>query len=83
MAIAEAAGAEAYITGEIHSRIDTEYGRSKFAEVERFAADSSMALIGGSHAASEFVVMRNEMRAWFRERCAVETTLLPEQHWWR
>ena len=35
---AEASGAAAYITGEIHSRIDTEYGHRKFADVERFAA---------------------------------------------
>lgn len=77
MAIAEAAGAQAYLTGEIHSRIDTDYGQAKFTEVERFAADSSMALLGVSHAASEFLVMQNEMRAWFRERFAVETVLLP------
>ncbi|MEJ7758574.1 MAG: hypothetical protein WKF55_03155 [Gemmatimonadaceae bacterium] len=35
---AEASGAAAYITGEINSRIDTEYGHRKFADVERFAA---------------------------------------------
>jgi putative NIF3 family GTP cyclohydrolase 1 type 2 len=83
MAIAEAAGAQAYITGEIHSRIDTEYGHTKFAEVERFAAASAMALLGVSHAASEFLVMRNEMRAWFSERFAVQAIPLAEEHWWR
>jgi hypothetical protein len=36
-----------------------------------------------SHAASEFLVMQNEMRAWFSDRFAVATTLLPEAHWWR
>ena len=83
MAAAEAAGAQAYVTGEIHSRIDTEYGRTKFANVERFGASSSMALLGVSHAASEFLVMQNEMRAWFADGCAVDTVLLPETSWWR
>jgi putative NIF3 family GTP cyclohydrolase 1 type 2 len=83
MAIAESAGAQAYITGEIRARIDTEYGHSRFADVERFAASSSMALMGVSHAASEFLVMRNEMRAWFAERFTVNTVPLPETHWWR
>ena len=72
-----------YLTGEIHSRIDMDYGRSKFAEVERFATTSGMALLGVSHAASEFLVMRNEMRDWFGARYQVEVTLLPEAHWWR
>jgi len=83
MAEAEAAGAQAYITGEIHSRIDTEYGHSKFEAVERFAETSAMALLGVSHAASEFLVMKRDMRAWFSNRFAVETVLLPEQQWWR
>jgi putative NIF3 family GTP cyclohydrolase 1 type 2 len=80
---AEAAGADAYITGEIHSRIDTEYGHTKFAEVERFAAATRMALLGVSHAASEFLVMDREMQAWFRQRFRVATVPLPETHWWR
>jgi putative NIF3 family GTP cyclohydrolase 1 type 2 len=80
---AEKAGAEAYITGEIHSRIDTEYGHRKFADVERFAATTRMALIGVSHAASEFLVMDREMQPWFRQRFAIGTVALREPHWWR
>ena len=83
MSNAEAAGAQAYITGEIHSRIETEYGRAKFAEVGRFAATTTMSLLGVSHAASEFLVMKSEMRDWFKARCDVKTELLPEAHWWR
>ncbi len=83
MSVAEELGAQAYITGEIHSRIETEYGRTKFADVERFAAGTSMALLGVSHAASEFLVMQRDMRAWFTERYAVETSPLSETHWWR
>lgn len=80
---AEAAGADAYITGEIHSRIDTEYGHRKFADVEQFAATTRMALLGVSHAASEFLVMDREMQSWFKERFAIATIPLREAHWWR
>jgi putative NIF3 family GTP cyclohydrolase 1 type 2 len=80
---AEALGAQAYITGEIRSRIATDYGRAKFAEVESFAHQTGMALLGVSHAASEFLVMRNEMQAWFKTRVADAVTPLSEPHWWR
>jgi len=79
---AEAAGAEAYITGEIHSRIDTEYGHRKFASVEQFAATTGMALLGVSHAASEFLVMEREMR--LGSKSALPLRRYPrEPHWWR
>lgn len=80
---AEELGADAYITGEIHSRIDTDYGRLKFADVEQFAQSTRMSLIGVSHAASEFLVMQREMPTWFKERFAVGTVPLAESHWWR
>jgi putative NIF3 family GTP cyclohydrolase 1 type 2 len=80
---AEALGAQAYITGEIHSRIATEYGRARFAEVEEFARQTGMALLGVSHAASEFLVMRNEMQAWFKSRVVDPVKPLSEPHWWR
>lgn len=83
MQIAEDMGAHAYITGEIHSRFDSDYGRQRFAEIERFAQSTRMALIGVSHAASEFMVMQQEMQSWFRQRFAVETVPLAESHWWR
>ena len=80
---AEQLGAQAYITGEIHSRIATDYGRAKFGEVEAFARQTGMALLGVSHAASEFLVMRNEMHSWFTSRVVVPVTPLSEPHWWR
>ncbi|HXT16196.1 MAG TPA: Nif3-like dinuclear metal center hexameric protein [Gemmatimonadaceae bacterium] len=80
---AERLGAQAYVTGEIHSRIDTEYGRRKFAAVEGFAESTRMALFGVSHAASEFLVMDREIQPWFTERFDVATVPLREEHWWR
>lgn len=83
MAVAQERGAHAYITGEIHSRIDSDYGRTKCADVVAFAASTPMALLGVSHAASEFLVMQHNMREWFTERFGVRAVPLPETHWWR
>ncbi len=80
---AEARGAQAYITGEIRARIDSDYGRARFAAIEQFAASTSMALLAVSHAASEFLVMGTVMQRWFTDRYTVSTVLLPESHWWR
>lgn len=80
---AEARGAHAYISGEIRSRIDSDVGRTRFAAVEAFARETTMALFGVSHAASEFLVMQTAMRQWFTDRYPIPTVLLPESHWWR
>lgn len=80
---AEAHGAQAYLSGEIHVRIEGEYGRSKYARVRDFAQTTTMALIGVSHAASEFLVMQRDMAPWFEREFGVRAMLLPEQHWWR
>jgi hypothetical protein len=42
-----------------------------------------MALLGVSHAAYEFLVMKNHMVEWFRKECGVFAEALPEAHWWR
>jgi hypothetical protein len=55
----------------------------KFAAFEQFATTTRMALLGVSHAASEFLVMNRGMQVWFRERFAVATIPLREPHWWR
>lgn len=77
------AGAQANITGEIHSLIATDFGRAKFADVEDFERQTGMTLLGVSHAASEFLVMRNEMQAWFKSRVVEPVTPLSKPHWWR
>ncbi len=79
----ESRGAHAYVSGEIHSRIDSDIGRTRFAVVEQFARETTMALLGVSHAASEFLVMQSAMRTWFADRYPIPTVLLPESHWWR
>jgi putative NIF3 family GTP cyclohydrolase 1 type 2 len=83
MAEAERLGADAYLTGEIHVRIEGERGRANFAEVQRFARDTTMTLIGVSHAASEDLVMRTQLARWFRQHVPVPYTTVAEPEWWR
>ena len=76
-------GARAYVTGEFRARVDTEFGRKRFAEMEAYAAKSSMSLVGVSHAASEFLVLRTQVAPWIREEFGLEAHLLPPTRWWR
>lgn len=48
-----------------------------------FAATTSMSLIGVSHAASEFLVMKTQMVDWFTQNCDVKAMTIPYSHWWR
>jgi hypothetical protein len=83
MAAAEKLGAQAYLTGELHVRIEGDYGRRKFAEVESFAATTSMTLVGVSHAASEHLVIETQFARWFAETLGITLRPIRETHWWR
>ncbi|WP_433718699.1 Nif3-like dinuclear metal center hexameric protein [Actinoplanes sp. CA-051413] len=83
MAAAEDHGAQAWLTGEIHVRIEGDYGRRKYAGVRAFAAGTTMTLIGVSHAASEQLVLRTQLSRWFAERHSLTPHLLDEPQWWR
>jgi putative NIF3 family GTP cyclohydrolase 1 type 2 len=80
---AQARGVQAYISGEIHCHINTEYGRMRFQQMMDYVNDTSMSLLGVSHAASEFLVMRNEMSEWFQHRFNLPSYCIAESHWWR
>ncbi len=80
---AEALGAHAYVTGEIHCHIDNDYGRAKYAQVMDYIATSRMSFIGVSHAASEHLVMERQMVPWFRTHCGVDTSAIAMRKWWR
>ncbi|MEM7117890.1 MAG: Nif3-like dinuclear metal center hexameric protein [Chloroflexota bacterium] len=72
------------LTGEIHIRIEGKRGRTKFERVTQYAETSSpMRLVGVSHAASEFLVMRTHIAPWIKETFKLDTVLLPQQTWWR
>ncbi len=83
MAIAESLGAQAYLTGELHVRIEGEYGRRKFAEVQTFAGSTGMTLLGVSHAASEHLVIETQLTRWLAWNAGVELRPLREPVWWR
>jgi putative NIF3 family GTP cyclohydrolase 1 type 2 len=80
---AEAAGAQAYVTGEIHFRIDNDYGRQRFAEVIDYARETPLALLGVSHAASEYLVMETHIAPWLRSTFGLRAVPLPLSRWWR
>ena len=76
---AEARGAHAWLTGELHVRIEGEYGRTNYAEAK--ALDTGMSLHGASHAATEHLVMRTQRARWFEGRASYDT--IDEPEWWR
>ena len=80
---AEARGAQVYLSGEIFDRIDNAYSRRLFHDVQEFALQTTMSLIGVSHASSEYLVMRTHMAPWFAEHCQVTVRLVPLTQWWR
>jgi len=76
-------GAQAYITGEIRNHIDNEIGRSRDAQIMEYAKTTPMSLIGTSHAASEFLVIKTQMKQWFENDMHLDVQLIAEDHWWR
>src|SRR5262245_33140414 len=83
MGKAEALGAQAYVTGELHVRIEGEYGRAKFAEVRAFAASTGMTLLGVSHAASEHLVFATQLARWLDQTHGIALAEIREPVWWR
>ncbi|MBH0157065.1 Nif3-like dinuclear metal center hexameric protein [Fictibacillus sp. 5RED26] len=79
---AEKMGAEAYLTGEVHCHIDNEYGKKKYEQMKSYIAQSTMSLIGVSHAASEYLVHATQLKSWFEEQFQLRVTLLPQTKWW-
>jgi putative NIF3 family GTP cyclohydrolase 1 type 2 len=85
---AEALGAEAYLTGEWHTRTTPlEESERHWAETNKaacleYAESSKMTMLGFSHAATEFLVMRTQMADWFRGR-GLHVACLEQSDWWR
>lgn len=85
---AEEAGAEAYITGEWYTRSAPKEEKDR-AWVEKnrsaciaYAEKSGMAFLGFSHAATEFLVMKNQMSEYFGEK-GLRVVCLEQEDWWR
>jgi putative NIF3 family GTP cyclohydrolase 1 type 2 len=85
---AEGFGAQAYITGEWTTRtMPPGESEQRWAEAHRaacraYAESSSMAMLGFSHAATEFLVMKGQMADYFRRR-GLPVECLEQSDWWR
>lgn len=85
---AERLGAEAYISGEWYTRTmpPDDSGR-RWAEDNKsacqiYAQSSKMAMLGFSHAATEFLVMKSQMADYF-QRNRLDVECLGQSDWWR
>lgn len=75
-------GAQAYITGEIFSHQNSDWARQNTAKLQDYVKTIDISLIGVSHAASEFLVMRTQIPKWFKENFGLSVTPLPQNKWW-
>jgi putative NIF3 family GTP cyclohydrolase 1 type 2 len=75
-------GAQAYITGEIFSRYDNDWGRQNTAKLKKYAKAVDISLIGVSHAASEFLVMRTQIPKFIKENFNIPVVPLYQRKWW-
>lgn len=80
---AEALGAQALLTGEVRCHRGDDYGRAKFERVMAYLPQTSMSLIGVSHAASEHLVMERLVIPWLRNHGRVEAQSIRMHRWWR
>jgi putative NIF3 family GTP cyclohydrolase 1 type 2 len=85
---AERLGAQAYITGEWYTRTtpsdpeDRAWAEGNRAACQAYAERSAMAFLGFSHAASEYLVMVEQMAGYF-QGLGLRVTCLPQSDWWR
>jgi putative NIF3 family GTP cyclohydrolase 1 type 2 len=82
MKLTERKGAQAYVTGEIRCHIDNDYGKHKYKLMMDYVQETQMSLIGLSHAASEFFVMKTQMKRWIEQEMDVSVRLLRQSNWW-
>lgn len=80
---AEASGAQAYLTGEIFDRADDERAYRVFKDTQDYARTTGMSMLGVSHAASEFLVMKTQLVPWLRASFRVGAEVIPLRRWWR
>ena len=85
---AQAFGAQAYVTGEWTTRTTPpDEGGKEWAAANRaacmaFAEGANMALLGFSHAATEYLVMTSQLTGYF-ERQGLQVACLEQSDWWR
>jgi len=75
-------GCQAYLSGEITSRQISKWAQANMIEVSHYTKTSRMSLIGVSHAASEFLVMKSLIPEWIRKNFNVSVVPLAQDRWW-
>lgn len=81
-------GCEVFLTGEWYTRVTPtdkegiEWAKRNNKECIKFSRETTMSLIAVSHAASEFLVMRTQMKKWL-EDFGLRVTAVPQKDWWR
>ncbi len=80
--IAKEKGAQAYLTGEIFSHYDSNWGKQNTEKIKKYAKTVDISLIGVSHAASEFLVMKTQLSRFFRKNFGLPVIPLAQKKWW-
>jgi len=76
MVAAERRGAHAWLTGGSYGRSGVDRDLRIYADVQAFAAGTTMTLVGVSQAAIEQLVLRTQLSRWFAERHGLTLHLL-------
>jgi len=75
-------GADTFVTGHWHLFGNNDYSRQRREEFATYIPTVKINLIGASHYSSEMVVMRDQMKAWFREELELEAVFIPQDDPW-
>ena len=75
-------GAQAYITGEIFSHYDNEWGRQNTLKIQKYSEAVGMSMIGVSHGASEYLVMKTQIPEWLRKKFTISIIPISQSVWW-
>lgn len=75
-------GAQAYITGEVFSHYNSDWGKQNTAKLQNYAKTINISLVGVSHAASEFLVMKTQIPEWFKKKYEIPVIPLAQSKWW-
>lgn len=73
---------QAYITGEIFSHYTSDWGKENTKKIKNYAKTVDFSMVGVSHSASEFLVMRTQMADWFKKNFNLPVIPLPQSKWW-
>ena len=77
-----------YLTGEWYPRYTPQDDDVRLSvtrlkdEIASFTKNLKMVLVGVSHAASEFLVMKTQMREYFESK-GLPADAIPQENWWR